>query len=53
MNANRYLIKGAHVFTMDPDLGEIDRADVLIEDSQGFRGRPRSRECRRPGHRRK
>ena len=31
MTANRYLIKGAHVFTMDPDLGEIDRADVLIE----------------------
>ena len=34
MNGNRYLIKGAHVFTMDSAVGELDRADVLIEGNR-------------------
>jgi 5-methylthioadenosine/S-adenosylhomocysteine deaminase len=33
-NESRYLIRGAHVFTMDPAVGDLDSADVLIEGNQ-------------------
>ena len=32
--ANRMLLKGGHVITMDPELGDLPRGDVLIEGSK-------------------
>ena len=34
MTSGRYLIKGARAITMDPALGEMDRADILVEDGR-------------------
>src|SRR5690606_41410550 len=32
--ASRMLLKGGHVITMDPELGDLARGDVLIEGSK-------------------
>ena len=42
--ADRILIKNAIVLTQDPSLGELPRADILVE---GDTSRPSGRTCRR------
>ena len=55
MASGRLLIKDGHVLTLDPSLGDFERADVLIEDGRIAAVEPvaRDRRLRGPGRCRK
>ena len=50
--SNRMLLRGGHVLTMDPDVGDLPQGDVLIEDDKIVAVEPDDRRRRRGRRRR-